>query len=63
MIIRIEPDAEEVLTVFTEVDDFNIEKYLLVSDTWFVHPAPIWNENNEIIGLKSYYQTETKLRV
>ena len=63
IIIRIEPDAEQVLTVFTEVDDFNIEKYLLVSDTWFVHPAPIWNDNNEIIGLKSYYQTETKLRV
>ena len=63
IIIRIEPDAEQVLTVFTEVDDFNIEKYLLVSDTWFVHPAPIWNDNNEIIGLKSYYQTETKVRV
>jgi len=63
MIIRIEPDAEEVLTVFTEVDDFNIEKYLRVSDTWFVHPTPIFDAKNEIIGLRSFYQTETKLRV
>ena len=47
IIFRIEPDGEEVFTVFTEVEDFNIEKYLRVSDTWFLHT----------------YQTETKVRV
>ena len=61
MIIRIEPDAEEVLTVFADVED--IEKYLRVSDTWFVYPVPIFDDRNEIIGLKSLYQTETKVRV
>ena len=48
MIFRIEPDGEEVFTVFTEVEDRSIEKYLRVSDTWFLH---------------SSYQTETKVRV
>ena len=63
MIFRIEPDGEEVLTVFAEVEDCNMEKYLRVSDVWFVHPSPIFDDNNEIIGLKSFYQTETKVRV
>ena len=63
MIFRIEPDGEEVLTVFAEVEDCNIEKYLRVSDVWFVHPTPIFDNRNEIIGLKSFYQTETKVRV
>lgn len=63
MIFRIEPDGEEVLTVFAEVEDCNIEKYLRVSDVWFVHPSPIFDDRNEIIGLKSFYQTETKERV
>ena len=63
MIFRIEPDGEEVLTVFAEVEDYNIEKYLRVSDVWFVHPTPIFDNRNEIIGLKSFYQTETKVRV
>ncbi len=63
MIFRIEPDGEEALTVFSEVEDCNIEKYLRVSDIWFIHPAPIFNDRNEIIGLKSFYQTETKVRV
>ena len=48
MIFRIEPDGEEVFTVFTDVDTFNMEKYLHVSDVWFLHPP---------------YQTETKVRV
>lgn len=48
MIFRIEPDGEEVFTVFTEIEDCNIEEYLRVSDTWFLHPP---------------YQTETKIRV
>ena len=47
MIFRIEPDGEEVFTVFAEVEDCNIEEYLRVSDTWFLHS----------------YQTETKVRV
>ena len=47
MIFRIEPDSEEVFTVFTEVEDRNIEAYLRVSDTWFLHS----------------YQTETKVRM
>ncbi len=63
MIFRIEPDGEEVITVFDEVEDCNIEKYLRVSDVWFVHPTPIFDNRNEIIGLKSFYQTETKARV
>ena len=63
IIFRIEPDCEEVLTVFNEVEDCNIEKYLRVSDIWFVHPTPIFDNGNEIIGLKSFYQTETKVRV
>ena len=63
MIFRIEPDGEEVLTVFTEVDDCNIEKYLRVSDIWFANPVPVFNDKNEIIGFKSFYQTETKIRV
>ena len=63
MIFRIEPDGEEVLTVFAEVEDRDIEKYLRVSDVWFVHPTPIFDDRNEIIGLKSLYQTETKVRV
>jgi hypothetical protein len=63
MIFRIEPDGEEVLTVFAEVEDCNIEKYLRVSDVWFVHPTPIFDNRNEIIGLKSFYQIETKARV
>lgn len=62
IIFRAEPDGEEMLTVFTDVDDFNIEKYLRVSDIWFVHAAPIFDENNEVIGLKHFYQTETKVR-
>ena len=48
MIFRIEPDGEEVFTIFTEIEDSDMEKYLCVSDTWFVH---------------SPYQTETKVRV
>ena len=48
MIFRIEPDSEEVFTVFTEAEDSDMEKYLCVSDTWFLHPP---------------YQTETKVRV
>lgn len=48
IIFRIEPDSEEVFTVFTEVANRNIEAYLRVSDTWFLHPP---------------YQTETKVRV
>ena len=48
MIFRIEPDGEEVFTVFIEIEDCNIEEYLRVSDTWFLHPL---------------YQTETKVRV
>jgi len=63
MIFRIEPDGEEVITVFTEVENCNIEKYLRVSNVWFVHPTPIFDDRNEIIGLKSFYQTETKVRV
>ena len=63
MIFRIEPDGEEVLTVFDEVEDRDIEKHLRVSDLWFVHPTPIFDDRNEIIGLKSFYQTETKVRV
>lgn len=63
MIFRIEPDGEEVLTVFAEVEDSDIEKYLRVSDIWFVHPTPIFDDRNEIIGLRSFYQTETKVRV
>ena len=63
MIFRIEPDGEEVLTVFPEVEDRDIEKHLRVSDIWFVHPTPIFDNGNEIIGLKSFYQTETKVRV
>ena len=63
MIFRIEPDGEEVLTVFSEVEDCDIEKYLRVSDVWFVHPVPIFDDRNEIVGLKSCYQTETKVRV
>ena len=63
IIVRIEPDGEEVLTVFSEVDDCNIEKYLSVSDVWFVHPTPIFDDKNEIVGLKSFYRTETKVRV
>ena len=63
IIFRIEPDGEEVITVFTEVEDCNIEKYLRVSDIWFVHLTPIFDNRNEIIGLKYYYQTETKVRV
>ena len=63
MFFRIEPDGEEVITVFSEVEDCDIEKYLRVSDVWFVHPVPIFDDRNEIIGLKSCYQTETKVRV
>ena len=63
MIFRIEPDGEEVITIFAEVEDRDIEKYLRVSDVWFVHPTPIFDNRNEIIGLKSFYQTETKVRV
>ena len=47
MIFRIEPDGEEVFTVFTEVEDCNMAKHLRVSDTWFLHPP---------------YQTQTKVR-
>ena len=47
MIFRIEPDGEEVFTVFTDVEDFNMEKYLRVSDIYFLDP---------------YYQTQTKVR-
>lgn len=63
IIIRVEPDGGEVLTVFTDVEDFCIEKYLRVSDTWFVRAEPIFDENNEVIGLKHFYQTETKVRL
>ena len=48
LIFRIEPDGEEVFTMFTDVKDFNMERYLRVSDVWFLHPP---------------YQTETKVRV
>jgi len=37
IIIRIEPDGEEVFTVFTKVENCNMDKYLRVSDTWFLH--------------------------
>ena len=63
IIFRIEPDSDEVLTVFTKVEDCNIEKYLRVSDVWYVHPAPVFDDKNEIVGLKSFYQTETRVRV
>lgn len=63
IIIRIEPDGEGVLTVFADVADCYIEKYLRVSDVWFVHPTPIFDDKNEIVGLKSFYRTETKVRV
>ena len=63
MIFRIEPDGDEVLTVFTEVEDRNIEKYLRVSDIWFADSAPIFDDKNEIVGMRSFYQTETKVRV
>lgn len=63
MILRIEPDGEEVLTVFSEVEDCDMEKHLRVSDVWFVHPAPIFDDGNEMIGLKSFYQTETRVRI
>ena len=62
IIFRIEPDGEEVLTVFDEVEDRNIKKHLCVSDVWFAHPAPIFDDKNEVIGLNSFYQTETKVR-
>ena len=48
IIFRVEPDGEEVLTVFADVDDLNIEKYLRVSDIWFNDPT---------------YPTETKVRI
>ena len=48
IIFSIEHDGEEVLTVFADVEDINIEKYLRVSDAWFID---------------STYQTETKVRV
>ena len=63
IIFRIEPDGEEVFTVFTEVENCNIEEHLRVSDTWFVHPTPIFDDKNEIVELKSFYRTETKVRV
>lgn len=63
MIFRIEPDGDEVLTVFAEVEDCSIEKYLRVSDIWFVNSARIFDDRNEIIGLRSFYQIETKARV
>lgn len=63
MIFRIEPDGEEVSTVFAEVEDCNMEQYLRVSDVWFVHPTLIFDDSNEIVGLKSFYQTETKVRI
>lgn len=63
IIVRIEPDGEEVLKVFTDVEDRDIEKYLRVSDIWFVHSAPILDDKNEIVGWKSFYRTETKVRV
>ncbi len=62
IIFRVEPDGEEMLTVFTDMEDYNIERYLRVSDIWFVHAALIFDENNEVIGLKHFYQTETKVR-
>ena len=63
MIFRIEPDGDEVLTVFAEVEDCSIEKYLRVSDIWFVNSARIFDDRNEIIGLRSFYQIETKARI
>lgn len=63
LLFRVEPDGEEVLSVFADVDAFNIEKYLRVSDTWFVHPTLCYDEKGQIIGLKHFYQTETKARL
>lgn len=44
IIFRAEPDGEEMMTVFTSVDNIDVEKYLRVSDTWFVHPELIFDE-------------------
>ncbi|MBE6683167.1 MAG: hypothetical protein E7595_03330 [Ruminococcaceae bacterium] len=63
LIFRAEPDGEEVMTVFTDIDDNDVEKYLRVSDTWFVNDDSAFYENNEIDGVKNCYKTETKLRV
>lgn len=62
MIFRAEPDGEEVISVFADVDDLNIENCLRVSDTWFVHPELCYDEKGEIIGLKHFYKTETTAR-
>lgn len=63
IIFRAEPDGEEMMTVFTDIDDNDIEKHLRVSDTWFVNADSIFNENNEIVGVKNCYKAETKLRI
>lgn len=62
IIFRAEPDGQEVITVFFNAENVSPDTYLRVSDTWFVHPAPIFGENDEIIGLKHFYQTETNVR-
>jgi len=62
-IFRIEPDGEAVFTVFVGVEDCDVDKYLRVSDVWFVHPTPVFDDKNEVIGSKSFYHTETKVRV
>ncbi len=62
IILRVEPDGEAVLTIFTDVDILQMEKYLRVSDVWFADASLIYDENNEIIGLEHFYQTSTRLR-
>ena len=62
IIFRAEPDGQEVITVFFNAENVSSDTYLRVSDTWFVHPAPIFGENDEVIGLKHFYQTETNVR-
>ena len=62
IIFRAEPDGQEVMTVFFHAENVSPDTYLRVSDTWFVHPTPIFGENDEIIGLKHFYQTETNVR-
>lgn len=63
MLFRAEPDGEEVISVFADIDDFSIENCLRVSDTWFVHPDLWYDEKGQIIGLKHFYGTETKARL
>lgn len=51
------------MMVFTDIDDNDVEKYLRVSDTWFVNDDSAFYENNEIDIVKNCYKAETKLRV